>query len=52
MTAKEERAFGATLGDHLNCGVYIWSQPSYTVSVYIWTHLTEGTAFGVYIWTQ
>ena len=49
---RRKEHLGVALGEHVDCGVYIWTQPSYTVSVYIWTQLTEGNALGVYIWTQ
>ena len=52
MTAQEERAYRSYFWEQSSLGVYIWTQPSYQVSVYIWTQLTEDPAVGVYIWTQ
>ena len=32
-----------------NTSLYIWTQPNYTVSVYILTQLTEGNTLGIYL---
>ena len=46
MTSQKENASGVALGYHEVLGEHIWTQPSYKVSVYIFT------ALGVYIWSQ
>ena len=46
MTAQEERAYRSYFWEQCSLGVYIWTQPSYQVSVYIWTQLTEGPCSG------
>ena len=39
MTSQKENASGVALGYHVVLGEHIWTQPSYNVSLYIFTAL-------------